>query len=128
MLLTRLTRLTIRMPQVVTEKYEPKISTNVDFDANIQTLSALQAAAYRLIGTATCQIEEINGRFVCRLETQDRAQRSGMDDADKLKGRFLDLVTDENLRARVAEKTSGIRNVMLALAFGSLAVDQNKKQ
>jgi His-Xaa-Ser system protein HxsD len=113
------------MPQVVTKKYEPKISIDVDFDASTQTLSALQAAAYRLIGAATCQIEEINGRFVCHLETQERAQRSAIGDANDLKARFLDLVTDENLRARVAEKTSGIRNVMLALAFGSLAADQN---
>jgi His-Xaa-Ser system protein HxsD len=114
------------MPQAATEKYEPKISIDVDFDAGIQKLSALQAAAYRLIGTATCQIDKIDGRFVCHLEVQERAQRSAMGDANGLKARFLDFVTDENLRARVAEKTSGIRNVMLALAFGSLAADQDK--
>ncbi len=34
------------------------------------------------------------------------------------------LVADENLRARVAEKTEGVRNVILALAFGSLAASQ----
>jgi His-Xaa-Ser system protein HxsD len=126
-LLTLLMRLTHHMPQVATKKYEPKISTDVDFDASIQTLNALQAAAYRLIGTATCRIEEVNGRFVCRLETQDRSLRGGIVDSDQLKTRFLDLVTDENLRARVAEKTTGIRNLILALAFGSLAADQNNK-
>jgi His-Xaa-Ser system protein HxsD len=110
------------MPQVVTEKHDPKISIDVDFDASIQNLNALQAAAYRLIGAATCQIEETNGRFICHLESQERRA-----DADKLKARFLDLVTDENLRLRVAEKTAGIRNVILALAFGSLAADQAAK-
>jgi His-Xaa-Ser system protein HxsD len=124
----RLTLLTLHMPLVATKKCEPKISVDVDFDASTQALSALQAAAYRLIGTATCQIEEISGRFVCHLEAQDQSQRSGIGDADMLKARFLDFVTDENLRARVAEKTSGIRNVMLALAFGSLAADQDKNQ
>ena len=37
----------------------------------------------------------------------------------------LNLVTDENLRARVAERTDGVRNVILALAFGSLAAQQD---
>jgi hypothetical protein len=41
-----------------------------------------------------------------------------------LKERFLNLVADENLRARVAEKTEGVRNVILALAFASLAATQ----
>jgi hypothetical protein len=40
---------------------------------------------------------------------------------DSLKVQLLNLVADENLRARVAEKTDGVRNVILALAFGSLA-------
>lgn len=31
------------------------------------------------------------------------------------------LVTDENLRAKVNSETTGIRNVILALAFGALA-------
>ena len=47
---------------------------------------------------------------------------------DLLRERFLDLVTDENLRLRVAEKTDGVRNVILALAFGSLATSKDGKQ
>jgi His-Xaa-Ser system protein HxsD len=43
---------------------------------------------------------------------------------DDLRESFLNLVVDENLRNRVAEKTEGVRNVILALAFGSLAADQ----
>lgn len=112
------------MPQADTEKNEARISIAVDFDASIQTLDALQAAAYRLIGIATCRIEKIEDRLICSLEAQGRSSRGSMEDADKLRTRFLDLVTDENLRARLAEKTTGIRNVMLALAFGSLAADQ----
>jgi His-Xaa-Ser system protein HxsD len=122
-----LMRPTHRMPQAVTEKNESRISIPVDFDASIQTLDALQAAAYRLIGTATCRIEKIENRLICYLEAQSRSSRGSTDEADKLRTRFLDLVTDENLRARLAEKTAGIRNVMLALAFGSLAADQADK-
>jgi hypothetical protein len=35
--------------------------------------------------------------------------------------RFLDLVTDENLREKVAAETAGVRDVIVALAFGALA-------
>ncbi len=93
----------------------------VDFDSNIQSLGALEAAAYRLIGTATCQIERVADRFVCRLTSTTNPQKRELSSSENLKIRFLNLVTDENLRARVAEKTDGVRNVILALAFGSLA-------
>ena len=117
-------RPTHHMPQVATEKQEPRTPITVDFDASIQELDALQAAAYRLIGVATCRIEAVDGRLICYLEAQGRSPKRPPEDADELRTRFLDLVTDENLRARLAEKTTGIRNVMLALAFGSLAADQ----
>ena len=39
----------------------------VDFDAATQSLSALNAAAYRLVGTATCQIDKKGDHYVCRL-------------------------------------------------------------
>jgi His-Xaa-Ser system protein HxsD len=119
--------LTRHMPQAVTDKHSPKFTTDVDFDASIQALSALEAAAYRLIGTATCQIEKVRDRFVCHLAVQNGRAIGGpaVTDADALKTRFLDLVTDENMRARVSEKTDGVRNVILALAFGSLATSQN---
>jgi His-Xaa-Ser system protein HxsD len=127
MLRTLLMRPTLRMPQAVTEKNQSRISIAVDFDASIQTLDVLQAAAYRLIGTATCRIEKIDGRLICNLEARSRSSRGSTEEADELRTRFLDLVTDENLRTRLAEKTAGIRNVMLALAFGSLAADQANK-
>jgi His-Xaa-Ser system protein HxsD len=104
-----------------------KLSIDVDFDASIQSLKALEAAAYRLIGTATCQIENINGRFVCHLATRDGPSRLVLSDADALKAHFLDLITDENLRARLEEKTGGMRSVLLALAFGSLAAEQDNE-
>ena len=34
---------------------------------------------------------------------------------------FIDLVTDENLREKIAAETGSVRDVILALAFGSLA-------
>ena len=91
----------------------------VDFSASIQSLGALQEAAYRLIGQAACQIDEANGRYVCRL-SPSRPNSQG----DELRTYFLNLVTDENLRAKVSRDTDRLRDVIVALAFGSLAEEE----
>jgi len=109
------------MPQVGIDAPAGPIAADLDFDAGIQRLEALEAAAYRLIGTATCQIERRADRFVCRLTATSKDR---LDEA-ALRVRFLDLVTDENLRLRIAKKTEGVRNVILALAFGALAETQD---
>lgn len=88
----------------------------VDFSASTQSLGALQEAAYRLIGQAACRIDEANGRYLCTLSpTQTRLDR------DELRAHFLNLVTDENLREKANRETGPLRDVIVALAFGSLA-------
>jgi His-Xaa-Ser system protein HxsD len=121
--------LTRHMLQADTKKQVAGITAEVEFDASIQSLGALEAAAYRLIGTATCQIKRADGRFICDLAVQSgkSANERLPDSPDALKSHFLYLVTDENLRARLAEKTEGMRNVILALAFGSLAGSDSTK-
>jgi His-Xaa-Ser system protein HxsD len=114
------------MPPAVTNQQSSSIELAVDFDSSIQTLAALEAAAYRLIGTATCQIQRVDNRFVCHLAANSQSSRRVQLNTDSLKVQFLDLVADENLRARVAAKTDGVRNVILALAFGSLAASQKE--
>jgi len=115
------------MPQAANNSRGTSIEMAVDFDSNVQTLGALEAAAYRMIGTATCQIDRVADRFVCRL-TPSASKKSDSLGSDDLKVRFLNLVTDENLRARVSAKTEGVRNVILALAFGSLAAPQKNAE
>ena len=100
------------------------VGISVDFDSSVQSLHALDAAAYRLIGTATCQIDRAADRYVCRLTPSGKPQKSAALGPDDLKEQFLNLVADENVRARVADRTEGVRNVILALAFGSLAATQ----
>jgi His-Xaa-Ser system protein HxsD len=114
------------MPPAVTNQQPSLVEVAVDFDSSIQTLGALEAAAYRLIGTATCQIERVADRFFCHLTAGIHPPRREQLNAESLKVQFLNLVADENLRARVAEKTDGVRNVILALAFGSLAASQKE--
>jgi His-Xaa-Ser system protein HxsD len=92
----------------------------IEFPTAVQSLGALRAAAYRLIGAATCQIDKIEDRWVCSL-TPVSGSKKEVSDTAALKTRFLDLVTDENLRQQIAQRTDGVRNVILSLAFGSLA-------
>jgi His-Xaa-Ser system protein HxsD len=91
----------------------------VDLSASIQSLGALQEAAYRLIGQAACHIDESDGRYVCRL-SPSQPQLQG----DELRTHFLNLVTDENLREKVNRETYRLRDVIVALAFGSLAEEE----
>jgi His-Xaa-Ser system protein HxsD len=98
----------------------------VEFNTKVQSLEALQAAAYRLIGSATCTIDQMGDRFICRLTAAKNPARQEFLDHQILKAHFLDLVTDENVRETVAAKTDGVRNVILSLAFGSLAKSQGQ--
>jgi His-Xaa-Ser system protein HxsD len=113
------------MPPATKLAAAPAVEIAVDFDASIQSVSALDAAAYRLTGTATCQIDRVGDRYVCRLSPSAKPPSGVVLSPNDLKERFLNLVADENLRNRVAEKTEGVRNVILALAFGSLAAKQS---
>ena len=91
------------------------VEITVDFDASTQSLSALNAAAYRLVGNAACQIDKSGARYICRLTPTGQMDREG------LRLRYLELVTDENVREGLRAKTEPVRNLILALAFGSLA-------
>ncbi|MDO3401855.1 hypothetical protein QWI29_17575 [Mycolicibacterium neoaurum] len=87
----------------------------VGFNASVQSIGALQAAAYRIIGDAACHIDEANGRYICQLSPLASTVHG-----EELRTHFLNLVNDENLREKVARETEPIRNVIVALAFGSL--------
>lgn len=113
------------MPLAAKDLAASPVEVTVDFDSSVQSLGALDAAIYRLIGTATCRVNRVGERYVCRLAPTAHPQKGAPLSPDDLKERFLNLVADENLRTRVAEKTEGVRNVILALAFGSLAATHN---
>jgi His-Xaa-Ser system protein HxsD len=92
----------------------------VEFGSS-QSIEALREAAYRLIPEASCQIEIVGEHHVCRL-----VSKAATANENELRCRFLDLVTDENLREKVARETAGIRDVIIALAFGALARERDK--
>ena len=89
----------------------------LEFSKRDQSLGALQEAAYRLIGDGSCKIESTDDAYLCRLSPVEGRRGDTVD----LSRRFLDLVTDENLREKIAAQTEPTRNLILALAFGALA-------
>ncbi len=92
----------------------------VEFDRATQSVGALTEAAYRLMDLASCLVQTADDRFICRLLPKEGCAVDGPGE-QRLRLRFIDLVTDENLREKVSAETSGIRNVIVALAFGALA-------
>lgn len=89
----------------------------IEFDEGVQSLAALNAAAYRLLATATCRIEKRGNKFICYLTPKTPIKEG----SESIRSRFLDCVTDENVREQIAAKTEPVRNLILSLAFGSLA-------
>lgn len=92
----------------------------VEFDATLQDIGPLREAAYRLIGLASCLVESMDNLIICRLQANENAAALSLG-REGLRQKFIDLVTDENLRAKISADTADIRNVILALAFGALA-------
>jgi His-Xaa-Ser system protein HxsD len=97
----------------------------VEFDRSTQSIGALREAAYRLIGAASCTIQSSDRTLVCRLEANKSGGARNLAPV-ALRKLFLDLVTDENLREKVAAETSATRDLILALAFGALATQENR--
>jgi His-Xaa-Ser system protein HxsD len=95
----------------------------VEFDEGVHTLDTLNAAAYRLIDAASCHIETNERKFICRLTPKDGAKV----DQETIRLRFLDYVTDESIRERLATKVEPVRNLILSLAFGALASQSPSK-
>jgi len=89
----------------------------IEYSAATQSLGALREAAYRLIGHGSCQIETVGDVHRCLIEPAPRRHRPD----DELRSMFIDLVTDENLREKLATETAATRHLILALAFGALA-------
>jgi His-Xaa-Ser system protein HxsD len=87
----------------------------IEFAKKDQSLGALREAAYRLIGEASCQIGSTEDAYLCRLETASKRPEA------EIRARFLDLITDENLREKLAAETGRTRDLIMALAFGALS-------
>jgi hypothetical protein len=52
---------------------------------------------------------------------------TGQVETDRVRSRFLELVTDENVREGLRAKTEPHRNLILSLAFGSLVAQSQDK-
>jgi His-Xaa-Ser system protein HxsD len=96
-----------------------KADFELEFSTEVQTLDALREAAYRIMDMASCQIEAMPESYRCRLTPKRETTASEGD----IRSRFLDLVTDENLREKISKETERTRDLIMALAFGGLVSD-----
>jgi hypothetical protein len=62
----------------------------VEFDGGVHSLDTLNAAAYRLIDAASCQIETADDKLICRLTPKDGVKA----DTQTIRLRFLDSAGD----------------------------------
>jgi His-Xaa-Ser system protein HxsD len=90
------------------------------FSRDAQDESPLRQAAYRMAGTAACQLDIVDGRWSCRLT----APPSEALTSEALQERFLAVLNDENLREQIETRTAPLRDVIVALAFGALAKNE----
>jgi His-Xaa-Ser system protein HxsD len=82
------------------------------FDQATVDLDALQRSAYAVAAQMTVDIRVSGGDYACTLFPRGRDA-----DADELRHRFRAEVNDQLLRARIAEETEPLRNLVFALAF-----------
>ena len=68
-------------------------ATTIEFHQATQSLEALNAAAYRLLGSAICKIEPAGTKYVVSL-----VPSAASANVDELHQRFMATVTDENVR------------------------------
>lgn len=101
-----------------------RIEIQVEFSSEAQSLGPLQEAAYRIIDAASCEIAASTEHYYCRLTAKPECQ---LGEAE-IRSRFVDLVTDENLREKIAKQTSSTRDLIMALAFGGLADRKAEEQ
>jgi His-Xaa-Ser system protein HxsD len=93
------------------------------FDRSTVSLDALQRSAYALAAELTADIRVFSGaEYSCTLFART-AERN----ADELAHRFRAEVNDQVLRARIAEETEPLRNLVFALAYSQtgLADDED---
>jgi len=92
----------------------------VEFDRKTYTLFSLQSSLYRMIGVCVGKIRETDKLYICDLSIIDK--NISNDEAEIM---FLEYVSDESLRERLNIQTEPLRNVILSLAFGAMAVEKN---
>ncbi len=91
----------------------------LSFAIDAQDEAPLRAAAYRMAGSACCEVDRAGGDWICRVTSSGPNFAS----EDFLKRRFLAILNDENLREQIEARVAPVRNVILALAFGALVRD-----
>ena len=90
----------------------------ISFDPATASVDAVQRAAYRLAGRLAIHISASSMGCQCSVTALDGGQPDPADVA-----RFNNEVNDQALRERIREQTGPVRNVILALAFSQVDLE-----
>ena len=90
---------------------------DVRFSATTTSQETLERAAYALAQALSAQISRDDQDWVVTIHPRG-------DSGEDLAHRFRQEVTDQSLRARIAERTDPVRTLVWALAFSKTGLAQ----
>lgn len=90
------------------------MKTDVSFDSSVFSLDAVKMACYRFLDRFTSEIELVDGRIVCHVDSADKLADLELDAQIR---NFKSEVLDQDLRLKLKAETEPIRNLILAHAF-----------
>jgi His-Xaa-Ser system protein HxsD len=92
----------------------------LELDADVYALEAVQKAGYRFINRLTVVVSKRPGTIVCEIDGLDgRAAPSEATIAD-----FKRELLDQQLRVQIKAETESVRNLILAYTFSESKVAQ----
>ena len=95
-------------------------SQRLTIDSKVNSLDAVQRAAYRLSDRASIQILLDDDSIICDIYTIADINLGGVIND------FRTFVTDETLRERIRNQTEPIRNLILSVAFSQVNLDSEE--
>jgi His-Xaa-Ser system protein HxsD len=99
------------------------VSETLRFSLSVFTADAVKRAVYRFIDRISPEIHIEGDEVVCELTF---LRPVGEEAVRKLLADIRSEVLDQDLRARIAEETAGVRNSILALAFSETSLQERE--
>ena len=90
------------------------MSSTLNFDSQCTNLEAIKKAAYIFSDRCAIDVSENETSFICKIIPK---KDSTIDNYEDFEIEFRNEVLDQELRIEIANKTDGVKNLILAFAF-----------
>ena len=98
------------------------MSSSLNFDSQCTSLEAIKKAAYVFSDRCALDISEDESSYICKIILK---KDSTIDDYEDFEIEFRNEVLDQELRIEIANKTDGVKNLILAFAFSKSGLSDN---